>query len=164
MDQSQRLARIVEPALEGLGYALVRLTMIGQRRPKLQIMAERRDDQPMTVDDCVAISRHLSALLDVEDPIQEAYDLEVSSPGIDRPLTRIQDYERFRGLEAQIELKQAIEGQRRFRGRLAGIPADGQVALDLAAGPMTVAYDDIAKAKLVLTDELLAAAEARRLS
>ena len=111
-----------------MGYELVRVHYgSGSGRPTLQIMAERLDRQPMTVDDCAEISRNISALLDVEDPLEDAYLLEVSSPGIDRPLIRPADYERFAGFEARLELTRPIEGRRRFRGRI-GELADGRSA------------------------------------
>ncbi|HTV87987.1 MAG TPA: ribosome maturation factor RimP [Stellaceae bacterium] len=152
------IARIVEPSLEAMGYRLVRVTLRGRHRPTLQLMAERHDDQPMSVDDCAEISRQLSALLDVADPIAGAYTLEISSPGIDRPLVRPDDYDRFAGYEAQIELAQPLDGRKRFRGRLLG-RSDGAVRLASADGESRLPLAAIAKAKLVLTDELLALAQ-----
>jgi ribosome maturation factor RimP len=143
-----------------MGYELVRVHYgSGSGRPTLQIMAERIDRQPMTVDDCAEISRNLSAILDVEDPLDDAYLLEVSSPGIDRPLVRPQDYERFAGFEARVELTRPIEGRRRFRGRI-GELADGTVRIIESAGEYRLPLEQIDKAKLVMTDELLAAASA----
>ena len=140
-----------------MGYELVRVHYgSGSGRPTLQIMAERIDRQPMTVDDCAEISRNLSAILDVEDPLQDAYLLEVSSPGIDRPLVRPQDYERFAGFEARVELTRPIEGRRRFRGRI-GELSDGSVRIIEPAGEYRLPLEQIDKAKLVMTDELLAA-------
>jgi len=147
---------IIEPSLEAMGYRLVRVAFLGARSATLQIMAERLDEVPMTVDDCTQISRSVSALLDVADPIADAYMLEVSSPGIDRPLVRPEDYDRFAGFEARIELSEPVDGRKRFRGRMLGRAADsvriigetGEVQLPLAA---------ITKAKLVITDDLLAA-------
>ena len=101
---TNRIARTIEPSLAAMGYRLVRVVITSGRRATLQVMAERVDDRPMTVDDCAEISRSVSALLDVADPIADAYMLEVSSPGIDRPLVRPEDYDRFRGFEARIEL------------------------------------------------------------
>lgn len=150
---------LIEPSLEAMGYRLVRVAFLGARRATLQIMAERRDDVPMTVDDCTEISRSVSAILDVADPISEAYMLEVSSPGIDRPLTRPEDYDRFAGFEARIELDRPIDGRKRFRGRILG-RADDQVRLKGEAGEVSLPFAAIAKAKLVLTDDLLAAARA----
>ena len=104
------IARIIEPSLDAMGYRLVRLMQTGGlRRPTLQVMAERRDEAPMTVEDCAEISRAVSALLDVADPIAEAYMLEVSSPGIDRPLVRPEDYDRFAGFEARIDLASPLD-------------------------------------------------------
>jgi ribosome maturation factor RimP len=157
---TKEIARIVEPSLEAMGYLLVRVTLSGRHRPTLQLMAERRDAAPMTVDDCAEISRSVSALLDVADPIAGAYTLEVSSPGIDRPLMRAEDYERFAGFEAQVELAQPQDGRKRFRGRLLG-QAGGVVRLAVAGGEVRLPLAAIARAKLVLTDELLAPAQPR---
>jgi ribosome maturation factor RimP len=150
------IAPIIEPSLEAMGYRLVRIAFLGAQRATLQIMAERIDDAPMTVDDCTEISRSVSALLDVADPIAGAYMLEVSSPGIDRPLTRPEDYDRFAGFEARIELGQPLDGRKRFRGRLLG-RADSQVRLMAETGEVLLPFADIAKAKLVITDDLLKA-------
>lgn len=140
-----------------MGFELVRVLLHGGQRPTLQVMAERADRAPMTVEHCAEISRAVSALLDVADPIAGAYRLEVTSPGLDRPLTRRADFERFRGFEARVETEQPIDGRRRFRGRLLGL-VDDQVRLQLDAGEQAIPFDDIKKAKLVVTDEVLAAA------
>ena len=150
---------MIEPTLKAMGYELVRVMSTGGRRPTLQVMAERVDRAGMTVDDCAEISRAVSAILDVEDPIKEAYQLEVSSPGIDRPLIKPLDFERFAGFEARVETDRAIEGQRKFRGRLLGLE-DEAVRLALPDGERAIPLASIRKAKLVLTDELIAAAEA----
>ena len=142
-----------------MGFELVRVMLTGDRRPTLQIMAERADRDTMTVEHCAEISRAVSAILDVEDPITRAYRLEVSSPGIDRPLLRPADFERFAGFEVRVEADQAIDGRRRFRGRLLGLRGD-DVLLALPEGDLAVPLAVIRKAKLVLTDALLAAAEA----
>jgi len=160
LDKTAQIARLVEPTLSGMGYELVRVQFSGgSHRPTLQIMAERIDRRSMAVEDCAEISRVLSALLDVEDPVEGAYVLEVSSPGIDRPLLRPGDYERFAGFEARLELRQPVEGRRRFRGRIAGIEA-GSVRVVEAAGEFRLPLEEIIKAKLVLTDDLIAAATA----
>jgi ribosome maturation factor RimP len=153
------IARIIEPSLDAMGYRLVRLMQTGGlRRPTLQVMAERRDDAPMTVEDCAEISRAVSALLDVADPIEGAYTLEVSSPGIDRPLVRPEDYDRFAGFEARIDLTTPLDGRKRFRGRVLG--RDGEhVRLAVEGSEMRLPLGDIARAKLVLNDELLALAQ-----
>lgn len=159
MDPIRRVEKMIEPALADMGYELVRVRMFGSNRPTLQIMADRADDSPMTVEHCAEISHTVSALLEVEDPIRDAYTLEVSSPGIDRPLVRPRDYERFAGYDARIEMQGPVDGQRRFQGRILGF-ADGVVRLDTKDGEMELPIGDIQNAKLVLTDELLAAATA----
>ena len=154
--QTQAVEAMVTPVLAGMGYDVVRIKMIGASRPTLQIMAERRDAGGMTVEDCAAISRAVSAILDVEDPIYSAFTLEVSSPGLDRPLVRPDDFERFAGLEAKIELRDAIDGRRRYRGVIVGC-ADDVVTIVTEEGAKALRYSEIDNAKLIITDELLAA-------
>ncbi|HEX9535278.1 MAG TPA: ribosome maturation factor RimP [Stellaceae bacterium] len=153
---TNRIAQAIEPSLEAMGYRLVRVVITSGRRPTLQVMAERCDAQSMTVDDCAQISHSVSAILDVADPIAGAYMLEISSPGIDRPLVRAEDYDRFSGFEARIELAQPIDGRKRFRGRLLGTSA-GNVRLATETGEVNLPFADVARAKLVLTDDLIAA-------
>jgi len=154
---TNRIAQTIEPSLEALGYRLVRVVITSGRRATLQVMAERLDDQPMTVDDCAQISHSVSALLDVADPIPGAYMLEISSPGIDRPLVRTEDYDRFRGFEARIELARPIDGRKRFRGRLLGT-SRGNVRLATETGETELPLDAVGRAKLVLTDDLIVGA------
>jgi ribosome maturation factor RimP len=154
------IAQIIEPSLAAMGYRLVRVVVTGGRRATLQVMAERIDDAPITVDDCALISRSVSALLDVADPIADAYTLEISSPGIDRPLVQPEDYNRFSGFEARIELAQPFEGRKRFRGRLLG-SADGEVRLATEAGEARLPLANVTRARLVLTDDLIAASRPR---
>jgi len=153
-----KIESMIGPSLAAMGYSIVRVAFTGGRRPTLQIMAERNDDAAMTVDDCATISHTVSALLDVADPIDTAYQLEISSPGIDRPLTRRADYERFAGFEAKIEMQRPVEGRRRFQGKLMGLEGDDA---KLLVGPdmLRLPLDAIARAKLVLTDELIAATQ-----
>ncbi len=140
-----------------MGYEIVRVQLSGGRRPVLQVMAERVDEASMTVDDCADISRTISALLDVEDPISGAYHLEVSSPGIDRPLTRLRDFERYAGFEARIETRALIDGRRRFKGVLKGVAGE-TVRVEIEGGVLAeVPFGGILRAKLVLTDALIAA-------
>jgi ribosome maturation factor RimP len=155
-----RIERLLAPSLEAMGYEIVRVQLSGGRVPTLQVMAERMDGAPVTLDDCTAISRTASALLDVEDPLQGSYTLEVSSPGIDRPLVRAKDFERFAGFEVKAETAVPFDGRRRFRGRLLGI-AEGMVRIALPEGSVSLPLDAILKARLVLTDELLAATQAQ---
>lgn len=150
-----RVAGLIAPTLEALGYDLVRVQFIPGGRATVQIMAERLDGKPMQIEDCTEISRAVSALLDVEDPVPGRYDLEVSSPGIDRPLTRARDFERFAGFEVKLETGRPVAGRKRFRGRLLGI-SEGTVRLKEGEAEHAVPLSDIAKAKLVLNDELLA--------
>jgi ribosome maturation factor RimP len=155
--ETRPITTMIAPSLEAMGYRLVRVAFTGGRRPTLQIMAERRDEAAMSVDDCADISRTVSALLDVADPIPVAYALEVSSPGIDRPLIERDDFARYAGYEAKIEMANLIEGRKRFRGRLLGV-ADDAVRVALADREVALPLADVVRAKLVLTDELLAAA------
>jgi ribosome maturation factor RimP len=153
-----RIAALIEPTVDGLGFALVRVRLAGGRRPVLQVMAERRTDGHMSVDDCTTLSRALSALLDVEDPIASEYLLEVSSPGIDRPLVKAEDFSRFAGQVARVETARPIDGRRKFTGRLLGLSDDGgAVRIEVEGGEQDLPLVDVAGAKLVLTDELVAA-------
>ena len=153
----RRLADIIAPVIEGLGFELVRLRLMGGKHATLQIMADRPEGG-IDVDDCGRISTAVSAILDVEDPIEEAYTLEVSSPGIDRPLTRLKDFDAWEGYEARLETAEAIDGRKRFKGVLAGTEGD-EVLVNLDEGGETVTvglkFDWLADAKLVLTDELI---------
>jgi ribosome maturation factor RimP len=156
-----RIETLIAPSLEAMGYRLVRVAVTGGRHTQvLQVMVEHIDERPMGVDDCTEVTHTVSALLDVADPIEHSYLLEVSSPGIDRPLVRREDYERFQGHEAKLELAAPIEGRRRFRGKLLGVEAD-RVRLNLGAEVVEVPLACIQRAKLVLTDELLAAQQRR---
>lgn len=161
----ERIEALIAPTLESLGYELWRVQFHGGAgRAVLQVMAEPLPDaegvvRGMTVDDCAEISRALSAVLDVEDPISGAYALEVSSPGLDRPLLRESHFARFVGYEAKVDLLQAVDGRKRFRGRLLGA-ADGTVEMETAEGRVRLPLADLDKAKLILTDELLAEAMA----
>jgi len=157
---TNEIAQMIEPSLVAMGYRLVRVVVTNGRRATLQVMAERIDDAPMTVDDCALISRSVSALLDVADPIAGAYLLEISSPGIDRPLVRPEDYDRFSGFEARIELTEPFAGRKRFRGRLLGT-ADGEVRLATETGEARLPLASVARARLVLTDDLIAASRPR---
>src|SRR5438309_3848227 len=155
-----RVSAVAGPVLQGMGYRLVRIKISGESGCTVQIMAERPDGS-MQIEDCEAISRALSPVLDVADPIQRAYRLEISSPGIDRPLVRRSDFERYAGHLVKIEMALAHQGRKRFRGTLAGVEGDA-VRLrrdDARAGEdadAVLAMEDIAEARLVLTDELIA--------
>ena len=157
MDLHSRLESLIAPSLDGMGYELVRVQLQGRERLTLQVMADRADGAPMTVEDCADISRSLSALLDVEDPIDREYTLEVSSLGIDRPLTRPKDFAAWAGFEAKLESVQPIDGRKRFRGQLLGLDESGQVRLRVETGEVAIPFADVRGAKLVLTDALIAA-------
>lgn len=156
MDQPGGIEGMIAPTVEGLGFRLVRVLVFGSGKPRLQVMAERRDGKSIGVDDCALISREISAVLDVEDPFDGDYTLEVSSPGIDRPLVAAQDFERFAGFEAKVEMGRLIGGRKRFRGRLIGFQ-DGNVRIMVDGAALDLPFPDIQRAKLVLTDDLLAA-------
>jgi len=154
----QRLAAILTPVVEGMGYELVRVRLMSGKSKTLQIMADRPDGG-IDVDECGEISTAISATLDVEDPIEDAYTLEVSSPGIDRPLTRLKDFEAWAGYEAKVETTELIDGRRRFRGTLEGVE-DGEILMEVEAeseGRVTIGlpFDWLSDAKLILTDDLI---------
>ncbi len=149
------LEEVLSPAVEAAGYRLVRLRLIGGKTKTLQIMAERPDGT-MNVEDCARLSRALSEFLEREDPVEGDYLLEVSSPGIDRPLTRVTDFARWSGHEAKLELNAPDEaGRKKFKGTLLGLDGN-DVVLDAAGQRLKFAFGAIAEAKLVLTDKLIA--------
>ncbi len=156
MVDTNSIEAMIAPSLEAMGYRIVRVAFTGGRRATLQIMAERNDEAAMTVEDCADISRTVSAVLDVADPIATEYALEVSSPGIDRPLVRREDYERYAGFEAKIELSEFQDGRKRFRGKILGVEGEAAKLL-IGAESVLLPLSAIARAKLVLTDELIAA-------
>lgn len=153
----RRLAEIITPVIEDLGFDLVRVRVQGGKTATLQIMADRPEGG-INVDDCADISTAVSATLDIEDPLEDAYHLEVSSPGIDRPLTRMKDFETFEGYEARLETNLAIDGRKRWKGVLAGVEGD-EVLLNIDEGGETqtigLNFDWLSDAKLLLTDELI---------
>lgn len=153
----RRIADIVQPVIEDLGFELVRLRLLGGKEQILQLMIQRPDGT-VDVDNCATVSTAVSAVLDVEDPITEEYSLEVSSPGIDRPLTRLKDFEQWAGYTAKIETEELIDGRRRFKGTLAGVENDEVlITLDDTAEEITIGlkFEWLSDAKLVLTDELI---------
>ncbi|HMQ40832.1 MAG TPA: ribosome maturation factor RimP [Paracoccus sp. (in: a-proteobacteria)] len=154
----RRLAEIITPVIEDMGFELVRVRLQGGKTATLQIMADRPDGG-INVDDCAEISTMVSATLDVEDPIEDKYNLEVSSPGIDRPLTRLKDFATYEGYDAKLETDQQIDGRKRFTGVLAGVEGE-DVLINIEVGGETqtigLNFDWLADAKLMLTDELIA--------
>ncbi|MDP2740231.1 MAG: ribosome maturation factor RimP [Pseudorhodobacter sp.] len=150
----RRLAEIITPVIAGLGFELVRVRLMGGKYRILQIMADRPEGG-IVVDDCARISTAVSAVLDVEDPIEDNYTLEVSSPGIDRPLTRLKDFDTWAGYEARLETNELIDGRRRFKGTLAGTEGN-EVLIEIEEGTIGLQFDWLSDAKLLLTDDLIA--------
>ena len=149
----ERVAQIITPVIEDMGFELVRIRIMGGEMKTLQIMADKPQGG-IEVDDCADISNAVSAVLDVEDPISDAYNLEVSSPGIDRPLTRLKDFEMFEGYEAKLETHDMIDGRRRFKGELAGVEGT-EVLIYVEEGTIGLEFDWLSDAKVVLTDDLI---------
>lgn len=153
----QKIAEILRPVIEGMGYELVRLRLMGGNTPTLQIMAEKPEGG-IEVDDLAEITTAVGAVLDVEDPVEDNYTLEVSSPGIDRPLTRLKDFDTWDGYVAKLETTELIDGRKRFKGILAGTEGE-EVLIEIEdqGAPVTIGltFDLLADAKLVLTDELI---------
>ncbi|MCI2400092.1 ribosome maturation factor RimP [Aliiroseovarius subalbicans] len=153
----RKLAGLLTPVIEGMGYELVRLRLMGGDTPTLQIMADKPEGG-IEVDDCAEISTAVSATMDVEDPIENNYTLEVSSPGIDRPLTRLKDFDAWNGYVAKLETSEMIDGRKRFKGNLAGTEGDEVlVEIEDHGKPVTIGltFELLAEAKLVLTDDLI---------
>ena len=156
----QTVENLLTPVVENLGFEIVRVKLIGVQNPTLQIMIERKDRKNLVVEDCATVSRAVSAVLDEVDPIEGEYSLEVSSPGLDRPLTKLEHFERFAGYEARIETNVEIEKRKRFKGKILSVDAEQNIHFDMEGMEYAIPYTAIAKAKLILTDELLAEAEA----
>lgn len=152
----ERILAIAEPVANDLGFGIVRVRVMAGKRATLQIMAERLSDGSMGVDDCARLSRELSSVFEVEDPIDGAYVLEVSSAGLDRPLTDLEHFDRYQGYLARLELDRLVEGRKRFRGILAGTDGDNvEINLDGEADTAMIPFEWIAEAKLLITDELI---------
>ncbi|MDH5187862.1 MAG: ribosome maturation factor RimP [Rhodospirillaceae bacterium] len=163
MNAGERIATIINPTIEGMGFELVRVQVTGESRPRLQIMAEPNDGRNMDVEDCASLSRAISAVLDVEDPISSAFTLEVSSPGIDRPLTRAKDFDRWKGYDARIEMDRAVNGRKRFTGKLLGLAPEKQgegelIKIEVDGEVCELPFEDLDRAKLLLSDDLIKAA------
>ena len=149
----KKLLELINPIVTDEGFELVRLRLMGSKEITLQIMVARPDGF-INVDECADLSTAISALLDVEDPIIDAYNLEVSSPGIDRPLTRMKDFEEFEGYEARLETVELIDGRKRFKGTLAGTNGS-EIIINVDEGTIGLEFEWLAEAKLILTDELI---------
>lgn len=151
----ERVIALIEPTAAGLGYRIVRVRLSGNRRKTLQIMAERTSDGLMSIDDCGRLSRAISPMFDLEDsPVPGEFELQVSSPGIDRPLMRIEDFERFIGFDAKLETAAMINGQRRYKGVIKAVEGD-DITLATEHGEAKLKFSDLSDARLVLTDKLI---------
>jgi len=151
----ERVIALIEPTAAELGFRIVRVRLSGNRRKRLQIMAERVSDGLMGIDDCSRLSRALAPVFDLEDPVQGEYDLEISSPGIDRPLIRTEDFERFIGFEAKVETAAMIDNRRRWRGIISAVDGD-EITLTGDHGEAKLRVSGLSEARLVLTDKLIA--------
>jgi ribosome maturation factor RimP len=154
--EDRELIELLDPVAEAAGYAIVRLRLMGGERRRLQVMAERPSDGDMGIDDCTKLSKAVSEVLDAAEVVKGEFVLEISSPGIDRPLTRLHDFETYEGYEARIELDRMAEGRKRFKGELAGVD-DGNIAIDLEGEDHTalIPFAWVIDAKLVMTDALM---------
>ncbi|MBR1600805.1 MAG: ribosome maturation factor RimP [Alphaproteobacteria bacterium] len=151
--QKHYLQDLIEPVVIQAGYELVRVMSIGQVNQTLQVMIDKLDGSDITVDDCAKVSHLLSDVLDEKDPIADKYSLEVSSPGLDRPLTKIEHFKRYKGYEVKLETEDKVENRKRFRGKIIQVN-DDSVVLTMEDIQYTIPFDLITKAKLVITDEL----------
>ena len=151
--QKHYLQDMIEPVVEKEGYELVRVMTIGQANPTLQVMIDTLDGSDITVDDCAKVSRALSDVLDEKDPIENRYSLEVSSPGLDRPLTKLKHFERWKGYEIKLETEDKVENRKRFKGKITDIVNDN-IIMTMDEVQYTIPFALINKAKLVVTDEL----------
>lgn len=159
---TDKIAQIIEPTIEELGFELVRVQLFSSPKgdaSTLQVMAET-EDGTMTVEGCAKVSREISVLLDVEDPIDSEYVLEVSSPGLDRPLTRLKDFVNYAGFEAKVEMNKTVDNRKRYRGKLLGTE-DQMILMDVEGELNKFNFSDVHKAKLIMTDELMALATAK---
>lgn len=155
--QKHYLQDMLEPVIDNLGYETVRILTIGQVNPTLQVMIDVKDgSRDVTVDDCAKVSRALSAVLDEKDPIKDKYSLEVSSPGLDRPLTKPEHFSRFAGYTAKVETLNEVDKRKRIKGEILSLDENNNVHMNMDGKEFVIAFDNIAKAKIVITDELLA--------
>lgn len=154
MQKKHPVYDLVAPKIEEMGFEVVRIMTTGSERQTLQIMIERQDRKNLVVDDCAAVSRAISVILDEADPIDGEYSLEVSSPGVDRPLTKPEHFARFVGFEAKVETDEAVEGRKRFKGKIVAVNGDDVIRIEADDKVYDVPFEAVSKAKLVLTDEL----------
>ncbi len=155
MQNKHHLQDMLEPVISELGYETVRIITIGQANPTLQIMIDRLDGKDIVVEDCAKVSRKVSEVLDEKDPIKDQYNLEVSSPGLDRPLTKPEHFARFAGYEAKVETDELIENRKRFKGKIISIDGENTIRFEMDGTAYAIPFDAVSKAKIVITDELL---------
>ncbi len=155
MQNKHHLQDMLEPIISELGYETVRIITIGQANPTLQIMIDRLDGKDIVVEDCAKVSRKVSEVLDEKDPIKDQYNLEVSSPGLDRPLTKPEHFARFAGYEAKVETDELIENRKRFKGKIISIDGENTIRFEMDGTEYAIPFDAVSKAKIVITDELL---------
>ncbi len=155
MQNKHHLQDMLEPVISELGYETVRIITIGQANPTLQIMIDRLDGKDIVVEDCAKVSRKVSEVLDEKDPIKDQYNLEVSSPGLDRPLTKPEHFARFAGYEAKVETDDLIENRKRFKGKIISIDGENTIRFEMDGTEYAIPFDAVSKAKIVITDELL---------
>lgn len=151
--QKHYLQDLIEPVVEKEGFELVRVMTVGQANPTLQVMIDTLDGSDITVDDCAAVSHALSAVLDEKDPIESRYSLEVSSPGLDRPLTKLSHFVRWKGYEIKLETEEKVENRKRFKGKIIDVVGDN-IVIAAEDSQYTIPFNAVSKAKLVVTDEL----------
>ena len=156
MQNKHPLEDMLTPVINQLGFDVVRILTIGQKNPTLQIMIERKDGKDIVVDDCATVSRAVSDILDEKDPIKDQYNLEVSSPGLDRPLTKAEHFQRFAGYEAKIETSVEVDARKRFKGRILSLDDKENIHFDMDGKEWVIPFEAVSKAKLLITDELLA--------
>lgn len=155
--QKHYLSDIIEPIVDEAGFETVRILTVGESNPVIQIMIEHKDySKEITVDDCAKVSRAISAVFDEKDPIEDKYVLEVSSPGIDRPLTKIEHFSRFKGYLIKLETIEVVEKRKRFKGVIEGVSSNDEILLKMDEVIYNIAFDNVSKAKIILTDELWA--------
>lgn len=157
MANKHSVEEIVEPIIEELGFDVVRIMTIGNKNPTLQIMIERKDRTDLIVEDCAKVSRAISDILDEKDPIEGEYSLEVSSPGLDRPLVTLEHFKRFSGYEAKLDSKLEVDGRKRFKGKILSVDEKSNVIFEMESVTYVIPFENISKARLILTDELFKA-------
>ena len=156
MQKKHVLQDMLEPVISGLGYETVRILTIGQANPTLQIMIDKLDGSDIMVEDCATVSRKISEVLDANDPIKDKYNLEVSSPGLDRPLTVLEHFQRFAGYDAKIETSSEVDARKRFKGKIISVDDRENIHFDMDGKEWVIPFAAVSKAKLLITDELLA--------